>query len=104
MPNAVVHSRDDQGPRSKITQKPASIFPDDDGAVLVGKPRDTVCLYFQLIVNYKCMICYLASLHQYCVRSHSTTSVDNAEAVAADITTTSFKINPKCFQKFATEF
>jgi len=25
-----------RGPQSKITQKPASIFPDDDGAVLVG--------------------------------------------------------------------
>jgi len=35
------------------------------------------------------MNCYLASLHQYCVLSHSsTTSVDNAEAVAADVTTT----------------
>ena len=35
----MVHSRDDQevgmGPQSKITQKPASIFPDDDGAVLI---------------------------------------------------------------------
>jgi len=32
----VVHSRNDQEvPQSKITQKPASIFPDNDGAVLL---------------------------------------------------------------------
>jgi len=38
----VVHSGDDQevgmAHKSKITRTPASIFPDDDGAVLV-KPR-----------------------------------------------------------------
>jgi len=35
----VVHSRDDEVGVAHESQKPASIFPDDDGAVLLGKTK-----------------------------------------------------------------